>query len=239
MKKRYLCRILAIVVILCVLLFEYPTVNAATALKYSPYASVEYDYSSSVACGEIRYISQLSGRQYFYSDYWGSWEKYAGSECGTASISMSLSYIGVDKTPEDILDYGSGTTYFGENWGGATAKSYSYSNFTTAFNNYLNGNGKYSPPVIHLNKYSSAGHFVVVVGQVSANVYQIIDPANASVWNMTISSSNATYTKNGSTINDSIDRSGRSDDIYQWYNADASISVGAKDYAGKCDCQQE
>ena len=78
--------------------------SAASASGYEPYALIETGYSQSVNCGTVRYMSQTSSSRYFNSAYWGSWASQAGIECGTASISMSLSYIGVNKTPKDILD---------------------------------------------------------------------------------------------------------------------------------------
>lgn len=204
--------------------------NAATTINYAPNPKVEYNYSSTVKIGTIRYISQTNPSTYFNSNYWGSWVGLAGSECGTSSISMSLSYIGINKTPKDILDY-SYETAFGNNWGGAQAKSYLYSNIKTAFNNYLNGNGKYSPPIIHLNNYSRDGHYVILIGKVSDNQYKVIDPANTSVWTITINGASAQYNhpSNGNFINDSLDLkywngSDRSDDIYQYYNPNASIN---------------
>ena len=151
-------------------------------------ASISYNYSSGVSVGTIRYIKQISGSAYYDSRYWGKWP--SGSECGTASISMALSYIGVNQTPKDILDAGKGLTYFGRNWGGSQFKS---PDIQTAISNYLNGNGRYSPPIIHLSNYSSRGHYVIIAGKVSDNVYQIVDPANHNSWNMTINGNMATY----------------------------------------------
>lgn len=201
--------------------------NAATTINYSPNPKVEYSYSTGVSAGTIRYISQINGSTYFNSIYWGSWANQAGIECGTASISMSLSYIGIDKTPKTILDVNSGITYF-TGWGVDT-KSYSYDNLGKSFDNYINGKGKYSPPIIHLNNYSSAGHFVVLIGRISNNQYAVLDPANATVWSITINGASAQYThpSNARYINDSIDRSNRADDIYQYYNPSASIPSSA------------
>ena len=80
-------------------------------------------------------------------------------------------------------------------------------------NNFINGNGKYSPLVIHLPNYSTRGHYVILAGKKSDNVYQVVDPANNYVWDITINGTTATY--NGKT--DHIDR------IYQYYNSNAFI----------------
>ena len=218
-KKRWLSLLLACV-LLAGLLPTLPA-RAATQSSYSPYAMIEYGYSSTVTCGTVRYISQVSSDSYFYSSYWPSstFGYYTGPsvECGTASMSMALSYIGVDKTPKAILEANNGATVFITGWGGSTYKSVSASALATAVSNYINGNGKYSPPVIHIPGYSTAGHYVVVVGQISSGKYQILDPWQRAVTTMTVSGSSATYSKYGYTTYDTIDQ------IHQWYKADASI----------------
>lgn len=235
-------RVCSLLIVVAVLLTMIPAnilvAQAATTSSYAPYAKIETGYSDTVTYGTVRYMSQISSSSYFYSAYWGNWVSQASIECGTCCISMALSYVGINKTPDDILDAGSGTTYFGSKWGGASVYSYTATDIQSAVNNYVNGNGKYSPPIIHLDNYSSAGHFVVVIGRVSDDVYQVIDPGNSKVhWTMTISGTNATYyhPKTGSYISDSIDRSGRTDDIYQYYNASALIcSHDSYDSLGVC-----
>ncbi|MBQ7345411.1 MAG: hypothetical protein IJW45_05040, partial [Oscillospiraceae bacterium] len=223
MMRRAVCLLLV-----CLLMVGMAPVHvsAATQSAYAPYAWIEYGYSSTVTCGTVRYVSQVSSDSMFYSAYWPSstFGNYIGPqvECGTASISMALSYIGINKTADDILTPNNGSTYFSYGWGGSTYYSYSY--LSTAMSNYLNGNGKYSPPVIHIPGYSSAGHYVVVVGQISDGVYQILDPWQRALTKMTVSGSSATYTVYGSTIYDTIDQ------VHQWYNGSASI-----DYASTCE----
>jgi len=219
MKKRLLS--LLLVCVLVAGLIPMLPAQAATQSSYSPYAMIEYGYSSTVTCGTVRYVSQVSSDSYFYSSYWPSsnFGYYVGAqvECGTASMSMALSYIGVNQTPKAILEANNGATVFNYGWGGSTYKSVSASSLTTAMSNYINGNGKYSPPIIHIPGYSSAGHYVVVVGQISSGKYQILDPWQRTVTTMTVSGSSATYSKYGSTTYDTIDQ------IHQWYKADASI----------------
>ena len=182
----------------------------ATKVDGSPNPYVELSYTTSTPVGTIRYISQVSGSQYFYSSYWGSWASQAGIECGTASISMAVSYVGVNKTPKDILDYGNGTTYFGT-WGSATHSSPS---FSTAMSNYINGKGKYSPPVIHFpnGTLTSAGHYAVISGQISSTQYSIVDPAYG-IGTITINGTSWSYRG----------ASGSIDQVHQWYNPSASL----------------
>ena len=219
MKKR-LFSLLLVCALVAGLIPMLPA-RAATQSSYSPYAMIEYGYSSTVTCGTVRYMSQVVSDSYFYSSYWpsGNFGYYVGAqvECGTASMSMALSYIGVNATPKTILEANNGATVFTYGWGGSTYKSVSASSLTTAVSNYINGGGKYSPPVIHIPGYSTAGHYVVVVGQISSGKYQILDPWQRTVTTMTVSGTSATYSKYGSTYYDNIDQ------IHQWYKADASI----------------
>lgn len=209
--------------------FEVPIRDLNSFEFYSsPYLDIGYAYSSGVTNGTVRYISQMTSSKYFYSNYWGKWDGNTtircgngslyggpGQECFTSCISMSLSYIGVNKTPKDILDFGSGITIVNSSWGGATYKSLS---FTQAFENFVNGNGKYSPPIIHLNNYTYAGHYVLVIGTSGNNVYQVLDPAIDTVWNITINGSNATYTlPNGKTKSDTVTSA------HQYYKENASL----------------
>lgn len=202
--KRIFKTLLALVLCACVVFSSVAVVGAASSTSYPPYPKVEYSYSSSVAVGTLRYISQLSNSSLFYSSYWGGWASNAGWECGTASISMALSYVGINKTPKNILDAGNGITYF-TGWGATRIQP----SLSTAMSNYLNGNGKYSPPLIHFAKgsYSSAGHYVLLIGQVSSSSYLVLDPASDSTW--TLSTSHSYY----SAI----------DEVHQYYNPDAEI----------------
>lgn len=209
MKKVISC-LLAVLMFFIIIPIATISVSAATTLSYPPYAKVEYNYTTSVTTGTIRYISQIKSNSYFNSNYWGSWASQASSECGTSSISMALSYVGINKTPKQILDAHSGITYF-SGWG---ESSYLSPSVSTAMSNYINGSGKYSPPIIHLPGYSTYGHYVILGGKVSNNVFQVIDPANSSVWNITINGNTATY--NGKT--DTIDQ------VHQYFNANASIT---------------
>lgn len=188
--------------------------SANTILTSAPNAETRFDYSSTVACGSIRYVSQMSDNNYFYPEYWGGWTGSAGSECYTSCISMALSYIGINVTPNEILTQGGGVTRPQLNWGGASFVTDSVEN---AMANYKSGEGTYSPAIIHLNGYSGWGHYVLLAGQVSENEYQVLDPAVSSVWNITFNGNSVTYTINGNTYYDIVSCA------YQYYNANASI----------------
>ena len=232
MSRRMIGMLLA-VAIFCALLPLGATVAQAAESSYPPYAQVVSEYTPEVSTGTIRYICQQPDEEEFRKDYWGKWARKSGSykgpemECGTASISMALSYVGVNKTPKDILDYGHGRTHF-MNWGDASINNLSVSNFKTAMDNYINGEGRYSPPVIHLPGYSNNGHFVVVIGKIDEQTYEILDPNNRAVTQMTITGNRAEYTLGSSNISDEIDR------LHQWYNPNAAPAIVQKTYPASC-----
>ncbi len=202
------------------------TANAAWFGEYAPYARIDASYSAEVSCGSIRYISQIPNTSSFYHAYWPS-QAFGGysspkNECGTASISMALSYIGINKTPKMILEKHNGYTYF-TGWDVSTSTP----TVSEGMNRYINGKGKYSPVIIHLPNFSSAGHWVVLFSRVSDSVYQVLDPSTEAPWNITIKGSSAVYTKNGSTIYDTIDRT------YQYYNENATMHHNVNCPSGK------
>ncbi len=221
MKRKIISMLLALAMICQLLTGLLPIqANAVSQSGYTPYASIEYGYSTSVQCGTIRYIRQSVNKTYFYAAYWptSAFGGYSGpgNECGTACISMALSYVGVNKTPKEILEKNNGYTVFDGSWGA----TYRTTSIATGVNDYINGNGKYSPVIIHLNYGQSVesndpGHFVLIIGKVSDNVYQIMDPATESLKNYTINGSSITYMGVNNTI----------DSVRQYYNANASRDV--------------
>ena len=155
MKKKIISLLLALAMLISLMPVVATTVDAATSLNYEPYAKIEYGYTADVAIGTIRYIQQMPNGSYFYSAYWPSstFGGYVGSstECGTSSISMALSYVGVNETPKHLLESTNGyTAQMWKNYGNVTCSSIgtSASSISSAMDNYINGNGKYSPLVI-------------------------------------------------------------------------------------------
>lgn len=183
---------------------------------------VSYEYSEEVHTGTIRFISQNDGKTnnsprsgYFDDRYWGNWVNGGanspgpGYECGTASISMALSYVGINKTPEMILAANNGITYF-TGWGA----DFLNVSISDGLSNLASGNGKYSPVIIHIMTGSSGypnGHYVLVVGQSSEGSFEILDCNRDSIW--TLTAGDYLY--------------GRIDGVYQYYNADAVIEPKA------------
>ncbi len=225
MKKRIVCLVLFLLMLLFPA-FALQT-NAATTLNYPPYTKVEYGYSANVSCGTIRYIAQNRSSEHFSWNYWptNSFGGYTGGpeiECGTACISMSLSYVGVNRTPKALLEATNGFT--GNMWvqqDSATPKAItkSASAISSAMDDYINGNGKYSPLCVYIVPFSatSSMHWVLLVGKIGSNKYLALNPWHTSGTNATftiqINGSTATY--NGTTNPISS--------VNQWYNPNASI----------------
>jgi len=212
MKK--VSSIIMTVVIILSILMNFATTNASTIMTYPPYTEVVYDYYDDVECGIIRYMSQITSSPYFYQNYWpdsafGQYEK-PGKECGTCCISMALSFLGINYTPKNILEKNNGRTYFTD-WG-ATLLSPSVAK---GMENYINGDGYYSPVIIQLSPspYSSNKHWVLLVGKVSEDVYLVLDPALDSTWQMTIKGDVAT-----SNVSSHENKTSTISKVYQYYS---------------------
>lgn len=218
-------RFMTAVAVMFAVVFTTADVHAAVSLLYTPYAGLEYEYTENVTCGTIRYVSQNPSSVQYKAAYWGNYS--ASSECLTANISMALSYVGANVTPQNILDYNR-STIWKRNWGGIT--SYAETTLDVAMANYINGAGKYSPPILHLtgdNCGYSRGHYVLVVGKVAENQYEVIDPYcdvyNQPTWQITIADDVVNYAlSSGSRICSSPLSS-----AYQYYNANAVIGQQA------------
>ena len=98
-------------------------------------------------------------------------------------------------------------------WG---AGQHSSPSLSTAIGNYLNGNGKYSPVVIHIPYYVGYGHFLLIIGKISSNTYQMLDPNSRKITTATINGTSMTYNIGNGNKTENID------DVHQWYNANAT-----------------
>lgn len=224
MKKKICSLLLALMMMLSLV----PSMAwGATSLGYTPYPKVQYSYTNSTPVGTIRYIAQNSGSEYFSWNYWptSSFGGYSSpsTECGTACISMALSYVGVNRTPKELLESTNG--YTGSMWGkqgNATSRAITISEagISSAMNNYINGNGKYSPLCVYIQPFSatSSMHWVLLVGKISENTYLALNPWHSSGTNGTftlqVNGSKATYNGTTNPITS----------VNQWYNASAEIA---------------
>lgn len=221
-------RLPALAAVFALLLALVLPAGAAEQLEASPAPSLEYGETSEVTVGTIRYINQRVDTEYFYESYWGAYTAQAYEQCGTSSMSMALSYIGINATPGALADsWGANGGAFGAHFNTPPAGAeVTGGAFYQAFANYLNGNGQYSPVVIHLDSYSASGHFVVVAGQVSDSEYLIVDPAKPTPWVMTIVDNGdgtltLTYEKSGGTVSETTtDEALR---CIQYYNGEAQL----------------
>ena len=220
-RKVWLC---LIGILSCAILMVNNQVLAATPSYHA--------YSGGVTRGTIRYVSQSTSTA--SANGWGAYASKANGECGYASQSMALSYIGKDISPEYLCHgeyaqgkwhtgYGNGISGMYEIGGISVVSGSGNPTGSTAVNtinsmltNFMNDNGKgqYSPVVIHYGS-SSVMHAIIVIGKETNGNYLTLDPARGmNVVSMTLSSvgavgGNVTYAANGCKI----------DGVQQYYNA--------------------
>ena len=191
--KKVLSLFLALTFVFSVISVAKVEVGAA----FNRASDITYSYSTGVTVGKIRYIAQTNSSReifsdYFYSDYWYNGDARWG--CFVASTSMALSYMGVNMTPKKL--YENGLVSGGNNMAGSSnvaskvssttgiSISSLFSNgvqtsFTTldnAINNFQNGNGMYSPPIVWTSDSSGGTHYFLVTKKLSANLYEMVDP---------------------------------------------------------------
>ena len=184
MKRRIMSLMIAIVLLVAILPASVPAAQAATSC-YEPYAKIQYEYAADVKCGTIRYIAQNRESELFSWNYWpeasfGSFSK-PETECGTACISMALSYVGVNRTPKELLESTNGKTVkMWEQQDDATSRAIEKSPeaVAKAMDDYINGAGTYSPLCIYIVPFSatSARHWVLLMGKIGENEYLALNP---------------------------------------------------------------
>ena len=174
-----------------------------TTSSYDPYASVLYSYSDEVDAGIIRYVSQNPGGKHYQDSYWGSKAGDSQYLCKSANVSMMLSYLGIDLLPKDIMAKHSDKNCMDYDWNEAKQESGSKEGgltFAKAMDNYLNGGGLYSPPMIRLENdcFSTGQHYVIVISKMSSNSYEVLDTFNRDfyagngIWTMEASGNKIT-----------------------------------------------
>ena len=131
--------------------------------------------------GKIRYVDQSKGEG--ACKEWETYGDVADSRCLTACLSMALSYIGINRSPKELLDAKDGEPYWGgfhageKNAPGCTAYTTDSESAKTTMDTMLGRmkEGETSPVVIH---YSSrlGEHALVVTGINPDGSYNIVDP---------------------------------------------------------------
>lgn len=150
-------------------------------------------YDAGVCPGQVRYVSQLKDLR---KNGWGRFEGRAGSECTTACISMALSCIGIDESPEKLLSYNS-TTIFASSYGiknlepsqltGAvpTAEK-GYEIFTLMLENYLSNRDYTVSPVLLYLTGNGNRHGILVIGT-EEDCFLVLDPASRGLHRISVS----------------------------------------------------
>ena len=137
--------------------------------------NVTLSTANEIQDGQIRYITQKSTNPYYNkSGHWGSYT--AIKYCWAACISMSLSYLGVDQLPKDILKGSTNEDKSPRIIQGATYRD--KVSLAEAVEDYVNGNGAYSPPIISWTGecYGTKKHVLMVIGRKADNIYEVTDP---------------------------------------------------------------
>ena len=183
-------------ILLCLMFMVTQQVFAATPSYHA--------YSGGVTRGTIRYVSQSTSTA--SANGWGAYASKANGECGYASQSMALSYVGKDISPEYLChgEYALGKWHTGYGNGisgtyeidgirvvsgsGNPSGSAAVNTINSMLTNFINDNGRgqYSPVVIHYGS-SSVMHAIIVIGKESGN-YLTLDPARGmNIVSMTLS----------------------------------------------------
>lgn len=156
-----------------------PALSQLSRLAAAPYPKIQRAFTTETMEGTIRYVQQTPGEgaegDFFYNDYWSPLDT-GKSECYSASVSMALSYIGINQTAGTIVSEGRLVEQPG-------AEKLTPSSLQEALEQYKNGGGEYSPPVLHIAPYAGRGggneHWVVVAAQLNGNTYRILDPTHS------------------------------------------------------------
>ena len=201
MFKKTLKRAMSLLLVAVLVVSAIPTLSIATTAAFNRSTDIIYSQTSSVTVGKIRYVAQQNSSgadfsDYFYPGYWYNGNAKQG--CFVASTSMALSYMGVNMTPKVMYEKGliSNYTSSWNNLAASTtvaskASSYSgisvssiytgtvvtsFSTLDTAINNFQNGNGMYSPPIVWTKGSNGGTHYFLVTKKISSNLYEMVDP---------------------------------------------------------------
>lgn len=147
------------------------------------------DYSAGVHQGSVRYVSQISNLE---ANGWGNYQGIAKNECGYASQSMALSYIGIHASPGYLCEgerYGRWTTGFGTSYTygldgvkvapgsgnvGGNASVQLINRFYSAYESD-DYKGDVSPVIVHYC-LGTTMHTIILVGR-ETDHYLALDPA--------------------------------------------------------------
>ena len=196
-------RVWSVILSVMIVISMIPIVSVPVGAAFNRATDITYSYSDNVSVGKIRYIAQQYGNggncPYFNSSYWVDGNGKQG--CYAASTSMAFSYLGVNVTPKKLKGIGAcwdsnpGTewndmkpssevaTKVTNNTGVAVSSIYtatgvnSFNVLDTAINDFQNGNGTYSPPIVKTT--SGTVHYFLVTKKIGTNKYEVVDPLDA------------------------------------------------------------
>ena len=201
MFKKTLKRAMSLLLVAVIVFSAIPSLSIATTAAFNRSTDIIYSQTSSVTVGKIRYVAQQNSSgadfsDYFYPGYWYNGNAKQG--CFVASTSMALSYMGVNMTPKVMYEKGLISNYT-SSWnnlatsttvaskassvsGISVSSIYtgtvvtSFSTLDTAINNFQNGNGMYSPPIVWTKGSNGGTHYFLVTKKISSNLYEMVDP---------------------------------------------------------------
>lgn len=146
-------------------------------------------YSEGVTKGKIRYVDQSYGHE--KENEWGDHARAANYECCTACQSMALSYLGIDRSPDQLLDTGKNMEC-GDSWEPDIVRgtdnvmqtgewTWNQENVDNMLDAYIaDGNqGEVSPVLIRYGVNTgdwSPGHWIMLIGRNEDGSYQAIGP---------------------------------------------------------------
>jgi len=163
-----------------------------------------FPYSENVSRGAVRYVSQLRDTD---TNGWGKYAWKAGMECMTACISMALSYLGINASPESILDYSSKTVlkscygiediFCSDLTQTSIPADQRYSVFKDMFDSFRSDPKLQLTPVLIYLSGNGNHHAILVIGCGEENTFAVLDPANEGIHHITVNESGEIRTEDG------------------------------------------
>ncbi len=169
-------------------LTEEPMEKEETTAEVAELKVVAYNEWKSGTKGQIRFVDQSKNET---ANGWGSRAGDASSECNTACQSMALSYMGVDRSPEELLNTGK-SMECGANWESNTVRgtenihqtgewAWDQENIDGMLNSFIadNGTGDVSPVLIRYGVNTgnwAPGHWIMLVDRNPDGSYVAVGP---------------------------------------------------------------
>ena len=168
--------------------------NARTEIRIN-------SYPDGVKKGEIRWVDQTGSTENRKANGWGDNHGYSGWQCNSACESMALSYLGIDRSPGEMVpsggdeigglevaNYGTGTREWGAPDGSTIIiENHAYCDMEDIDRRIENfcqdGNQGNTAPVMIRYGYPNdkyGGHWLLITGKNPDGTYNAIGPATES-----------------------------------------------------------